>query len=80
MKIEYDPMRDLLYLWFSTVGAKAARTTTVAPGVHADFDARGTLIGLEVLEATKILGKQVQFEIVLPALAAALPEKDLQQA
>ena len=80
MKLEYDPMRDLLYLWFSTVGAKAAQTTTVAPGVHADFDAQGTLIGLEVLEATKVLGKQVQFEIALPALVAAVSEKDLQQA
>jgi uncharacterized protein YuzE len=80
MKLEYDPMRDLLYLWFSTVGAKAARTTTVAPGVHADFDAQGTLIGLEVLEATKVLGKQVQFEIALPALVAAVSEKGLQQA
>jgi uncharacterized protein YuzE len=80
MKLEYDPMRDLLYLWFSTVGAKAAQTTTVAPGVHADFDAQGTLIGLEVLEATKVLGKQVQFEIALPALVAAVSEKGLQQA
>lgn len=67
MKIEYDPIRDLLYIWFGTVGAKAAQTTTVSPGVHADFDASGKLIGLEVLDATEVLGKNVQFEVTLPS-------------
>jgi hypothetical protein len=49
------------------VGTKAAQTVTVSPGVHADFDAGGKLIGLEVLEATEILGKSVQFEVALPS-------------
>ncbi|HHE47880.1 MAG TPA: DUF2283 domain-containing protein [Candidatus Acetothermia bacterium] len=71
MRIEYDPDRDLLYIWFGVVGAKAARTLTVAPGVHADFDAHGKLVGLEVLDATEILGKSVQFEVTLPSVAAA---------
>jgi len=56
VKIEYDPVRDLLYLWFSTPGEKAADTATVAPGLHADFDAGGKLIGIEVLDASEILG------------------------
>jgi uncharacterized protein YuzE len=46
MKIEYDPERDLFYIWFGTVGTKAAETVTVTPGVHADFDAQGKLVGL----------------------------------
>ena len=71
MKIEYDPIRDLLYIWFGTVGTKAAQTTTVSPGVHADFDASGKLIGLEVLDATEVLGKRVQFEVTLPSLLEA---------
>ena len=71
MRIEYDPDRDLLYIWFGVVGAKAARTLTVAPGVHTDFDAHGKLVGLEVLDATEILGKSVQFEVTLPSVAAA---------
>ena len=41
MKIEYDSVRDLLYIWFGTPGEKAARTETVVPGVHADFDKQG---------------------------------------
>ena len=41
MKIEYDPVRDLLYIWFGVPGEKAARTEIVIPGVHADFNSRG---------------------------------------
>jgi uncharacterized protein YuzE len=70
MRIEYDPERDLLYIWFGTVGTKAAQTVTVSLGVHADLDANGKLIGLEVLEATEVLGKSVQFEVALPSLQA----------
>lgn len=65
MKIEYDSKRDLLYLWLGPVGAKAAQTTTVTPGVHADFDSEGQLIGLEVLDAMDVLGERLQFEVDL---------------
>ncbi len=65
MKIEYDPLRDLLYIWFSLPGEKAARTETVTPGVHADFNADGTLIGLEVLDASQVLQNKIQFEVEL---------------
>jgi uncharacterized protein YuzE len=68
MRIEYDSDRDLLYMWFGAVGTKAARTITITPGVHADFDADEKLIGLEVLDAMEILGKKVQFEITLPSV------------
>ncbi len=74
MKIEYDPVRDLLYLWFGTPGEKAARTETVAPGVHADLNAQGRLIGIEVLDASEVLRHKVQFEVELaPALAGTAP-------
>ncbi|RMG78781.1 MAG: DUF2283 domain-containing protein [Chloroflexi bacterium] len=72
MKIEYDPMRDLLYLWFATPGAKAARTETVSPGVHADFDRQGRIIGIEVLDASEVLHEKIQFEVQLPT-PVALP-------
>ncbi len=74
MKIEYDSSRDLLYVWFGTTGTKSARTETVRPGVHADFDREGRLIGIEVLDAAEILGQKIQFEVTLtPSLADALP-------
>lgn len=68
MKIEYDPTRNLLYIWFSMISTKAAQTITVVPGIHADLDASGKLIGLEVLDAAEVLGKKLQFEVSLPSL------------
>lgn len=68
MRIELDTERDLLYIYFSDSGAKAAKTVTIAPGVHADFDRDEKLIGIEVLEASKALGEKIEFKI--PASSA----------
>ena len=65
MKIEYDSKRDLLYIWFARPGEKAARTETVVPGVHADFDKQDRLVGLEVLDASEVLDQKFQFEFSL---------------
>ena len=70
MKIEFDPIRDLMSVWCAEPGEKAARTEIVSPGVHADFDRQGRLIGIEVLDASDVLMHKVQFEVSLaPALA-----------
>lgn len=74
MKIEYDSVRDLLYIWFGSPGTRAARTETVDPGVHADFDRQGRLLGIEVLDASEVLQHKVQFEVTLtPSLAEKAP-------
>ena len=65
MKVEYDPTRDLLYLWLAPPGTEAASTTVVSPGVHVDFDQEGTVIGFEVLDASEVLQDNVQFEVEL---------------
>lgn len=65
MKIEYDSVHDLLYVWLGIPGEKAAKTETVAPGVHADFDREGRLVGVEILEASDVLRDRVQFEVTL---------------
>ena len=54
MKISYDSEVDALSITF--------HETTVTPrdlvdGIAADFDAQGQLAGLEILDATKRLGK-----------------------
>lgn len=69
MKIEYDPERDLLYIYFAESEAKAAQTITITPGVHADFDKDNKLIGIEVIEASKVMDKKIEFK--LPELTAA---------
>ncbi|MBC6481778.1 MAG: DUF2283 domain-containing protein [Hormoscilla sp. GM7CHS1pb] len=68
MKIDYDSERDLLYIWFNEVGTQAAQTITVSPGVYADLDTAGKLIGLEILDAQEVMGQKVQIELSLPAL------------
>jgi uncharacterized protein YuzE len=65
MKIEYDSVRDLLYIYFGTTEEQAARTETVTPGVHADFDQDGRLLGIEVLDASAVLRDRLQFEVSL---------------
>jgi len=69
MRIEYDPERDLLYLSFVETHTKSAETITIKPGVHADFDKNGKLIGIEVLDATEVMGKKIEFK--LPELSVA---------
>ena len=76
MKVEYDPTRDLLYLWLATPGTKAASTKVVSPGVHADFDAEGTLIGMEVLDASDVLQDNLQFEVELERSKEPVPPAD----
>ena len=70
MKIEYDTVRDLLYIWFAPPGERAAKTETIVPGVHADFDREGRLIGIEILDASEVLRHKVQFEVTLTPLPA----------
>jgi len=71
MKIEFDPVRDLLYLYFDGPDAKVVETKSISPGVHADFDKGGRLIGIEIIDASEIMGKKIEFG--LPE--AALPER-----
>lgn len=63
MKVEYDPVRDLLYIYFSEPTRKAAKTITVVPGVHADFSAEDKLIGIEVIDASEVVGKKIEFAL-----------------
>jgi uncharacterized protein YuzE len=63
MRIEYDPERDLLYIYFASPGVQSAETVTVAPGVHADFDRKGKLLGIEVIDASELLGKEIEFKL-----------------
>jgi uncharacterized protein YuzE len=65
MKVQYDAERDLLYLLLASDERKAARTDTVAPGVHVDFDRDGKIIGIEVLEASSIVGAHPNVEVAL---------------
>jgi uncharacterized protein YuzE len=65
MKIEYDAKSDLLYVNLAPDDVRAARTETVAPGVHMDFDRDGKIIGIELLEASTVIGADPRVEVAL---------------
>ena len=70
MKFEYDEKYDLLYIRFcEKEEVKVAKTLTITPGIHADLDKEGNLIGIEILDASKITGNKVEF--TFPVMARA---------
>jgi len=64
-QVEYDIERDLMYIYFGHEARKAANTVTIMPGVMADFDSQGKLIGIEVLDASEVLERKMGFEVKL---------------
>lgn len=51
MKIKYNKEADVLYLKLSE--AIVAESDEDKPGVIIDYDARGNVVGIELLEASK---------------------------
>ena len=35
----------------------------MVPGVHADFSVEGKLIGIEVIDASEVMGKKIEFTL-----------------
>lgn len=64
MKTQYDPEANALYVKFSD--DKIERTEELRPGIILDFDSRGHIVGIEMLDA-----KQKLSESALKSLAAA---------
>ncbi|MDE2350921.1 MAG: DUF2283 domain-containing protein, partial [Alphaproteobacteria bacterium] len=53
MKVNFDQDTDALYVRFSD--SEISETVEVRPGVMLDYDAKGRIVGLEILDATKNL-------------------------
>lgn len=51
MKFDYDPKVDALYVRLNE--ADIAESEEVQPGIILDFDASGTVVGVEVLRASQ---------------------------
>jgi len=51
MKLEFDPTADAVY--FEISSAAVERTEEIEPGINADYDAEGHLVGIEVLSVSK---------------------------
>ncbi|MBK9444879.1 MAG: DUF2283 domain-containing protein [Betaproteobacteria bacterium] len=47
MKLEFDPQADAAYLEISD--AEIESTREIEPGIIADYDAQGHIVGIEIL-------------------------------
>ena len=70
MKIEYDAERDLMYIRFKPGENKTVTTMTITPGVYADIDKNGDLLGLELIDASEYFGDTMHLDLDIP-----LPQK-----
>jgi len=51
MKLEFDPQADAAYLEISDMEIKTTRE--IEPGIIADYDDEGHVVGIEVLSISK---------------------------
>ncbi|MDP3996488.1 MAG: DUF2283 domain-containing protein [bacterium] len=56
MNITYDKKADAMYIYLNK-GKKVARTVELSDFLVADLDKQGKIIGIEILCASKQLGK-----------------------
>ncbi len=61
MKTEYDKDADAAYIYFKypVKAGEAQKTVELNENIILDFDASDKLIGIEVLNASKILSKKI---------------------
>jgi uncharacterized protein YuzE len=51
MKLEFDPAADAAYFEISAVEVETSKE--IEPGIIADYDAEGRLVGIEILSMRK---------------------------
>ena len=66
MHIEYDANADILRVLFTD--AAIEESDEIQPGVIADYDTQGNMVGIEVLDASKKINTRVE---MIPALRAS---------
>jgi len=62
VRVEYDPKADAMYIWLRK--AKYDISEELAENVMIDLDKNGRIIGIEILDATKNLGKELMEKIL----------------
>lgn len=60
-KISYDKKSDALYLYLASGKKKVTETREVCDGIIADY-AGNEIVGIEILDASKILGAKLGFK------------------
>jgi uncharacterized protein YuzE len=62
VRVEYDKRADAMYIWLRK--AKYDVSEELAENVVLDLDRKGRIIGIEVLDASKNLGKELVSRIL----------------
>jgi uncharacterized protein YuzE len=62
VRVEYDEKADAMYIWLRK--AKYDISEELAENVVLDLDKNGRIIGIEVLDASKNLGKELVTRIL----------------
>ncbi len=64
VKLEYDKDVDAAYIYleYPIKAGSAKRTIELNDNIILDFDDKGKLIGVEILDASKILNKKLLLE------------------
>ena len=62
VRVEYDEKSDAMYIWLRK--AKYDISEELAENVVLDLDKNGRIIGIEVLDASKNLGKELVTRIL----------------
>ena len=63
-RLIYFPDKDILYLWFAD--GKEGASVELRPHVTAEYDAKGALLGIAMLDASPLV-----HDLLLPWLEAA---------
>jgi uncharacterized protein YuzE len=73
MRMTYSADVDAFAAWFGQ-GVGRVVTRELGPGIHADFDERGTLVGIEVLDASTHYERQALEQLASPIEYLTLAE------
>lgn len=65
MNVKYDKEVDVLYIGFSE--EKIKESDEEKPGIILDYDKQGSIVGIEILNASKRMGNpaKVEYEVNL---------------
>ncbi len=66
MKIHYDAEVDALYIELLSLPPSTAENRELSEDIIANYSSDGKLAGLEILDASQVLGEQLQ-EIIVEA-------------
>ena len=70
MKVTYDSKVDAMHILFSD--APIDESDEAKPGVILDYDKQGNIVGIEILDASKMVGQPTSIEFAVESAKPVL--------